>query len=58
MYIIYIPELDFSSLYISAKYFSDSLSAYPLLLEETININSGTNYMVKVHGAPMCGSGN
>src|SRR3954468_16296925 len=37
MYIIYIPELDISSLFLfifRQKYFSDPLSAIPFLLEE------------------------
>ena len=48
MYIIYIPELDISSLFLflfPPKYFPDPLSAIPFLLEEFLNITCGTIQM-------------
>jgi hypothetical protein len=45
MYIIYIPELDNSSLFLFYQIFCRSHLAFPLLLEESININSGINHL-------------
>jgi hypothetical protein len=45
MYIIYIPELDISSLFLFYQIFCKSYLAFPLLLEESISINSGVNHM-------------
>jgi hypothetical protein len=43
MYIIYIPELDISSLFLFYQIFCRSDLAFPFHLEESININSGIN---------------
>jgi hypothetical protein len=48
MYIIYIPELDISSLFLFYQIFCRSYLAFPLHLEESIDINSGVNYLT--HG--------
>jgi hypothetical protein len=45
MYIIYISELDIFSLFLFYQIFCRSYLAFPLLLEESININSGINHM-------------
>jgi hypothetical protein len=48
MYIIYIPELDISSLFLFYQIFCRSYLAYSLHLEESININCGVNHLT--HG--------
>jgi hypothetical protein len=45
MYIIYIPELDISSLFLFYQIFCRSYLAFSLHLEESININSGVNHL-------------
>jgi hypothetical protein len=45
MYIIYIPELDISSLSLFYQIFCKSYLAVPLHLEESININSDVNHL-------------
>jgi hypothetical protein len=45
MYIIFIPELDISSLFLFYQIFCRSYLAFPLYLEESININSGVNHL-------------
>jgi hypothetical protein len=45
MYIIYIPELDISSLFLFYQIFCRSYLGFPLRLEESININCGVNHL-------------
>jgi hypothetical protein len=45
MYIIYIPELDISSLFLFYQIFCRSYLAFPLYLEKSININSGVKHL-------------
>jgi hypothetical protein len=45
MYIVYIPELDISSFFFFYKIFYRSYLAFPLHLEESIDINSGVNHL-------------
>jgi hypothetical protein len=48
MYIIYIPKLDISSLFLFYQIFCRSYLAFPLHLEEFINITSGISHLT--HG--------
>jgi hypothetical protein len=45
MYIVYRPELDISSLLFFYQIFCRSYLAFPLHLEESININNGVNHL-------------